>query len=294
LSTELHGRESAVSPGSHLNGVAAGAGVACRVRSKDGWAVRNAVLTVTDLAGSQAARAEADDDGLAVTGPLAPGTYTAIVMAPGYAPAARTTIVTASGPATLGTITLDRAAGADLPPPGRWTIDPAHSTITITARHMGLASVKGVINEFSGTIDIAEPVESSAVQARMQADSIDTGNKMRDDHLRSPDFLDVTAYPLIEYAGTGVTPQGDDRWTVDGELTLRGTTRPVQLDLTYQGTGPDPWGGQRAAFRATTEVHRKDFAINWNQPVAAHVVLVGWTLRVVLDIEAVQGELPEM
>jgi polyisoprenoid-binding protein YceI len=294
LSTELPGREDAVSPATHLNDTAAAAGVTARVRSKDGWAVRNAVLTVTDLAGSQAARADADDDGLAVTGPLAPGTYTAIVMAPGYAPAARTMIVTASGSATLGTVTLDRAAGVDLPPPGRWTIDPAHSTITITTRHMGLASVRGVISEFSGTIDISEPAERSTAQASMRADSIDTGNKMRDDHLRSPDFLDVSTYPLIEYAGTGVTPQGDDRWTVDGELTLHGITRPVQLDLTYQGTGPDPWGGQRAAFRATAELHRKDFAINWNQSVAAEVVLVGWVLRVVLDIEAVQGDLPEM
>lgn len=294
MSTELPGRDGAVPPGSHVNDAAAAAGVTVRVRSKDGWAVRNAVLTVTDLAGSQAARAGADDDGLAVTGPLPPATYTAIVIAPGYAPAARTVIVPASGSATLGTVTLDRATGAELPPPGRWTIDPAHSTITITTRHVGLASVKGVINEFSGTITIAEPPESSTVQARMSADSIDTGNKMRDDHLRSPDFLDTSAYPLIEYAGTGVTPQGDDRWTVDGELTLHGITRPVQLDLAYQGTGPDTWGGQRAAFSATAELHRKDFAINWNQPVAADVVMVGWVLRVALDIEAVQGDLPPM
>ena len=292
MSTELPVRDSAVSPGPHPGATAVAAGVTCRVRSKDGWSVRSAVLTVTDLSGGQAARAEADDDGLAMTGPLAPGTYTAIVMAPGYAPAARTAIVTASGSAALGTITLDRAASADLPPPGMWTIDPAHSAVTITARHMGLASVKGVINEFAGTIEIAEPAERSTVRARMRADSIDTGNKMRDDHLRSPDFLDVLMYPLIEYTGTGVTPHGDDRWTVDGELTLHGTTRPVQLDLTYQGTGPDPWGGQRAAFRATAELHRKDFAMNWNQPVAAEVVLVGWTLRIVLDIEVVQGDLP--
>ena len=294
MNTELPIWESTVSPSPHHNGAAAATGVTARVRSKDGWAVRNAVLTVTDLAGSQAARADADDDGLVMTGPLAPGTYTAIVMAPGYAPTARTTTVTASGFATLGAVTLDRAAGVDLPAPGRWTIDPAHSTITITARHMGLASVKGVINEFSGTIDIAQPVEWSAVQACMRADSIDTGSKMRDDHLRSSDFLDVSTYPLIKYTGTGVRSQGDGRWTVDGELTLHGITRPVPLDLTYQGTGPDPWGGQRAAFRATAELHRKDFAINWNQSVAAEVVLVGWVLRVVLDIEAVKGDLPEM
>jgi polyisoprenoid-binding protein YceI len=272
----------------------AGPGMTARVRSRDGWAVRNAVLTVTDLSGGQAARADGDDEGLMVTGPLAPGTYTAIVMAPGYAPAARTAVVTASGTATLGAVTLDRDDGVDLPPPGTWTIDPANSSITITARHMGLASVNGFINEFSGTIEIAEPAERSTVLARMQADSIDTGNKMRDDHMRSPDFLDVATYPLIEYHGTGATPQGGDRWRVDGQLTLRGTTRPVPLNLTYLGAGPDPWGGQRAAFRAITELHRRDFAIDWNQSVAAGVVLVGWVLKVVLDIEAVRGDLPEI
>lgn len=255
--------------------------------------MRSAVLTVTDLSGQQAARADGDDDGLAVTGPLAPGTYTAIIMAPGYAPAARTAVVTTSGSATLGPVILDRAGGTQLPPPGRWTIDPAHSSVRITARHMGLASVTGFIGEFSGTIDIAEPIERSAVQARMKADSIDTGNKMRDDHLRSADFLDVEVYPLIVYTGNGVTPQGDNHWPVAGELTLRGTTRPVQLDLAYLGTGPDQWGGQRAAFRATAELHRKDFAIDWNQSVAAGVVLVGWVLQITLDIEAAHGDLPE-
>jgi polyisoprenoid-binding protein YceI len=283
LSTEPTGREGGVIPQ---------AGVTARVRSKEGWAVRNAVLTVTDLSGGQAARADGDDEGRVVTGPVDPGTYTAIVMAPGYSPVARTVVVTASGTATLGAVALDRADGLELPPPGTWTIDPANSSITITARHMGLASVNGFINEFSGTIEIAEPAERSAVRARMQAASIDTGNTMRDDHMRSPDFLDVATYPLIEYAGTSVTPRGGDRWTVDGELTLRGTTRPVPLDLSYLGTGPDPWGGQRAAFRATTELHRKDFAIDWNQPIATGAVLVGWVLKVVLDIEAVQGDLP--
>jgi polyisoprenoid-binding protein YceI len=266
-------------------------GVTARVRSRDGWAVPGAVLTITDLAGSQAARAEGDEDGRLVTGPLAPGTYTAIVMAPGYSPAARTAVVTPSGSA-LGTVTLDRAGGADLPPPGRWSIDPAHSLIQVTARHMGLASITGRFGEFSGVIEIGEPVERSVVQAQLKAASIETGSTMRDDHLRSPDFLDVESYPLIAYTGTGVTAQGDDRWTVSGELTLRGTTRPVPLDLTYLGTGPDPWGGQRAAFQATAELHRQDFAIDWNQSLVTGVAMVGSTLRVTLDIEAVRGDLP--
>ena len=266
-------------------------GVSARVQSRDGWAVRGAVLTVTDLTGGQAARAEGDDEGRLVAGPLPPGTYTAIVMAPGYAPAARTAVVTASG-AALGTVSLDRAAGADLPPPGHWTIDPSHSSIQITARHMGLASVTGHFGDFSGSFEITEPVEGSVVQAQLKAASIDTGSSMRDDHLRSPDFLDAESHPVIVYAGTGVAAQGDDRWTVSGELTLRGTTRPVPLDLTYLGTGPDPWGGQRAAFRATAELHRQDFAMDWNQSLATGALLVGWVLRVTLDVEAVRGDLP--
>lgn len=268
-------------------------GVTARLRSKDGWAVRNAVLTVTDLTGQQAARADGGDDGVAATGPLAPGTYTAIVIAPGFEPAARTVVIGGGGTATLGTVTLTRAAsGAELPPPGKWTIDPVHSAVTITARHLGMASVTGSIGEFSGTVEIAEPVESSTVRAVMRADSIDTGNKVRDDHLRSPDFLDVASFPQIEYSGVSVVPQAGDRWTVEGSLTLRGTTKPVPLDLTYLGTAPDPWGGLRAAFRATAELRRQDFAMDWNQVLPGGSVLVGWVMRITLDIEAVQGDLP--
>ena len=271
--------------------VPASGSVTARVQSRDGWAVRGAVLTITDLTGGQVARAEGDDEGRLAAGPLAPGTYTAIVMAPGYAPAARTAVVTASGSA-LGPVALDRAGGAELPPPGHWTIDPAHSSIQITARHMGLATVTGHFAEFSGSFEIAEPVEGSVVQARLKAASIDTGSGMRDDHLRSPDFLNVQSNPLIVYAGRDVTAQGDNRWTVNGDLTLRGTTRPVPLDLAYLGTGPDPWGGQRAAFQAAAELHRQDFAMDWNQSLATGALLVGWVLRVVLDIEAVRGDLP--
>jgi polyisoprenoid-binding protein YceI len=294
VSTGLPDPESAPEQAPSNGASATAGGVTARVRGQDGWSVRNAVLTVTDLAGQQAARADGDDNGLLSTGPLSPGTYTAIIMAPGYQPVARTAVVAGSGTATLGAVTLDRAGGAPLPPSGRWTIDPAHSTVTITARHMGMASVSASISEFSGAIEIAEPIEQSTIQAQMRAESINTGNKMRDDHMRSPDFLDVANYPLIEYTGMGVTPQGDDRWTVEGNLTLRGTTRPVQLGLTYLGTTADPWGGQRAAFRAATELHRKDFAIDWNQPLPTGGILVGWVLRVTIDIEAVCGDLPEM
>jgi polyisoprenoid-binding protein YceI len=113
---------------------------------------------------------------------------------------------------------------------------------------------------------------------------------MRDDHLRTGDFLAAEEYPEITYHSTGLTPAGPDRWTVHGELRLRGVTRPVDLDLAYLGTGPDPWGGVRAAFHATTELRREDFAINYNQVLQTGLAMVGTTLKVELDIQAVQGE----
>ena len=128
------------------------------------------------------------------------------------------------------------------------------------------------------------------MEAVIRAASIDTGNGMRDGHLRSPDFLDVETYPEITYRSTGLTPAGPDRWTVHGELTLHGVARPVDLDLAYLGTGADPWGGTRAAFRATTELRREDFAMNYNQVVQAGIAAIGTTLKVELDIQAVQGD----
>ena len=141
-------------------------GLSARVRGSDGWAVPGAFLTVMDMTGQQAGHAGADEDGTVIAGPLAPGTYTAIITAPGYTPAARTAVIPASGQASLGVITVDRAADVALPPPGRWTIDPVHSAVTICARHLGLARIRGRVCEFAGEFEITEPVERSGVRAR--------------------------------------------------------------------------------------------------------------------------------
>ncbi|MEV4255036.1 YceI family protein, partial [Spirillospora sp. NPDC049652] len=203
--------------------------------------------------------------------------------------AASTLIVTAPGRADLGTVVLARAGGVELPPPGPWTIDPAHSSVAAIAQHLGLSSVRGRFASFEGRIDIAEPVERSRVVARIDAASIDTGTKVRDDHLRSADFLNAAEHPVIEYRGEGLTQQGPDRWTVHGQLTLNGHTRPVDLDLTYLGTGPDPWGGVRAAFRATTRLRRHDFGIRFNQILEAGIAAVGDSLKIELEVQAAQG-----
>lgn len=267
-------------------------GLTARIRTRDGWAVSHAVVTVTDGTGTQVVRAEADEEGgVRDTTELAPGAYTVIVTAVGYAPAASSAIVTASGRAAVGTVTLARQGGTELPPPGPWTVDPAHSSVGAVAQHLGISSVHGRFTEFAGSIDIApDEVAKSRVEAVISAASIDTGNAMRDGHLKSPDFLDVERHPQITYVSTGLTPAtGTDRWTVHGELTMHGVVRPVDLDLAYLGTGADPWGGTRAAFRATTELRREDFAMNYNQVLQAGIAAIGTTLKVELDIQAVQG-----
>jgi polyisoprenoid-binding protein YceI len=268
----------------------AGRGVTAQVQTTDGWPVSSAVLTITDTSGQQVARVSADADGKLVTEPLTQGIYTAIVTAPGFAPHARTAMVTASGSAVLGVVPMTRIGGVELPATGVWTIDPVHSTINVTARHLGIASVRGKFAEFAGKIEVNDPAERSTVTAVIKAASIDTGNKMRDDHLRSADFLNVDLHPTIEYIGTGIMPLGGEKWRVDGRLTLNAITRPVELELTYLGVGPDPWGGFRAAFRATTDLKREEFAITYNQVLQAGISAIGTTLRVELDIEAVQGD----
>ncbi|NJP51908.1 hypothetical protein HCJ93_18010 [Streptomyces sp. SBST2-5] len=267
-------------------------GLTARIRTRDGWAVSHAVVTVTDRTGAQVLRAEADAEGAVRDAtPLAPGAYTVIVTAVGYAPAAASALVTASGRAEVGTVTLARRGGTELPPPGPWTIDPAHSSVAAVARHLGISSVRGRFTEFTGSVEIApDDITTSRVEAVIAAASIDTGNDLRDTHLRSADFLDVERYPEITYRSTGLTEAGPDRWTVHGELAMRGVVRPVDLDLACLGTGEDPWGGTRAAFHATAELRREDFAMNYNQILQAGVAAIGTTLKVELDIQVVQGE----
>ncbi|GAA5060166.1 YceI family protein [Nocardia callitridis] len=271
-------------------------GLTARIRTAEGWPVPNAVLTVADLTGHQVARVNADETGAVATEPLPSGVLTAVLTATGFQPVARTVQVSAAGSARLGEITL--AASADviaLPPAGPWTIDPVHSTVMATARHLGIASIKARFGEVSGQLLVAEPFEQTTGHAEIKAGGIDTGNSMRDEHLRSPEFLDVDIYPVIGFSASGVRRTGSDTWVMPGELTLHGQSREVELDVTYGGYGPDPWGGVRAAFHAETLLHRNDFAIDYNAIVRAGVAAIGTTVKLDLDIEVVQGaQLPSM
>jgi polyisoprenoid-binding protein YceI len=266
-------------------------GLRASIRTAEGWAVENAVLTMTDLAGQQVARVVADPKGAVATEALPPGVYTAVITSPGHNPVARTAQIGSDGSGSLGDIILAPVAESiELPPPGIWTIDPMHSSVVATAKHLGIASIKARFAELSGQIVVGRPTEQSSVFAEIKAAAIDTGIKMRDDHLRSAEFLDVEAHPVIGFDSTGLRQRTAESWTLFGELTLHGERRKIELDLRYGGYGPDPWGGVRAAFHAETQLHRNDFAINYSAIVRAGVAAIGTNVKIELDIEAVQGD----
>jgi polyisoprenoid-binding protein YceI len=185
------------------------------------------------------------------------------------------------------TQTTRTVEGRELPPAGRYNIDPSHSEVAFIARHMMISKVRGRFRKFSGIIDIAENPEQSSVMATIDTDSIDTGDPDRDAHLRSAEFLDVERYPHITYRSTAVRAAGD-RFEVIGDLTVRDITRPVTLSVEYCGTVNDPWGKLRAGFLATTEINREDFEITWNQALEAGGFLVGKGVKIEIDVEAVR------
>src|SRR6516225_13845 len=145
---------------------------------------------------------------------------------------------------------------------GTWSIDPVHTEVGFTARHMVVAKVRGRFRTFSGEIVTgADPLDSS-VTAEIDLSSIDTGNEQRDAHIRSADFFEVETYPTMSYRSTGVRRDGDV-YILDGDLTLKGVTKPVELALELNGFGPDAYGGTRAGFTAIGEINRRDFGVNF-------------------------------
>jgi len=169
---------------------------------------------------------------------------------------------------------------------GSWSIDPAHSEVSFTVRHLMVSKVRGTFTGFSGSITIAEDPLASAVEATIDMASIDTRDAGRDAHLRSPDFFETDVYPTMTYRSVAVRPHGDD-FVVDGELTLHGVTRPVALHLELNGVSADPWGGTRAGFSAEAEINRKDFGVDITMPLDGGGVVVGDKNKVHLEIEAI-------
>jgi polyisoprenoid-binding protein YceI len=170
-------------------------------------------------------------------------------------------------------------------PPGRYEIDPVHSTIEFSTRFVA-ARVRGTFTAFAGTVEVAENLLDSAVTATIEVASVHTGVEARDEHLRSPDYFDAAQQPEATFTSTGLEADGD-RYTLRGDLTIRGTTRPVELDLYFTGDGQDHFGNFRIGFRASTRVSRSAFGVVGNVAGPAGQLLMGDATDLTLQVQAI-------
>jgi polyisoprenoid-binding protein YceI len=169
-----------------------------------------------------------------------------------------------------------------------WTIDPIHSEVGFSVRHMMVSKVRGRFTTFSGEIVTADDPTESSVTAEIDLSSINTGQEQRDEHIKSADFFEVETYPTMTYKSTGVRV-ADGEYILDGDLTLKGVTKSVPLRLELNGFGPDPYGGTRAGFTATGEINRRDFNVNFSAPMQNGGVVVADKITLHLEIEAVKA-----
>lgn len=176
-----------------------------------------------------------------------------------------------------------------LPSPGTYAFDKAHTEVGFVARHLIGTKVRGRFGEFDGTITIADPVEQSSVEAEVTAASINTGVEMRDDHLRTNDFLDVPNNPKLALKSTKMSKQSDTEWKVDADLTIRGVTRPVTFDVEFHGSGPGMQPGSEVfGLSATADIDRRDFGVSFNGMLEGGNIVVGNKVRIELEVEAVK------
>ncbi|MHB0929239.1 MAG: YceI family protein [Candidatus Nanopelagicales bacterium] len=166
---------------------------------------------------------------------------------------------------------------------GTWAIDPSHSEVGFTVRHLMVSKVRGTLAGVAGTITVSDA--EVAVAATVDAASINTRDENRDGHIKSADFFDVENHPTWTFASTGFQAKGNDI-KLTGDLTLRGVTKSVELDVEFVGVNTDPWGNTKAGFEAKGEINRKDFGVEWNAPLETGGVLVGEKVNIELNIQA--------
>jgi polyisoprenoid-binding protein YceI len=174
-----------------------------------------------------------------------------------------------------------------------WTIDPMHSHVAFSIKHMMISTVHGQFHQFSGTLELDDAdLSRSSASGAIEVASLDTGVANRDDHLRSAEFFDVGQFPEITYRSSLIEQTGDHTFRVSGDLTIRGVTREIALDVDYGGRRTDPQGQTRIGFNATGSLNRKDFGLVWNVALEAGGVMVGDTVRITIDAEAILQTAP--
>ena len=177
--------------------------------------------------------------------------------------------------------------GVEVPAAGTYAIDPTHTNAGFVARHLMVSKVRGRFSEVAGTFNIAEDPTQSSVEAVIKTKSIDTNEATRDAHLRSADFFDAETYPELTFRSTAVRPAGK-AWKIEGDLTIKDISRPVVLDLSFDGAIKDPWGGTRVGFSARTEIDREDWGLTWNAALETGGVVVSKKITIELEVEGVQ------
>jgi polyisoprenoid-binding protein YceI len=172
---------------------------------------------------------------------------------------------------------------------GTWAIDTSHSRLGFSVRHAGIATVRGSFTGFEGALvlDGASPANSSA-NVTVQAASFSTGSEQRDGHIRSADFLDAEKYPTLSFTSTEVRPDGDG-YVLVGDLTIRDTTRPIEIAVEVEGQAVDPFGNTRVGFSGEAQINRKDFGLTWNAALETGGLLVGEKVKITLDVSAIKS-----
>ncbi|HYG58646.1 MAG TPA: YceI family protein [Symbiobacteriaceae bacterium] len=170
-----------------------------------------------------------------------------------------------------------------------WVLDPAHTTLEFSVRHMMISTVKGRFSKVEGSLEAELPdLKSAVINVTVDAASIDTREAQRDAHLRSGDFLDVEQFPNLTFQSKAFEPAGDGTYKLYGDLTIHGVTRRTVWELTYEGQAKDPWGNQRAGFSAETRINRGDFGLVWNAVLETGGILVGDEVKISVQAEAIR------
>ncbi len=167
-----------------------------------------------------------------------------------------------------------------------WAIDPAHSQIQFKVRHMMISTVTGTFDKFRSEVEMTgEDLSTAKVFFEADTASIHTGSADRDNHLRSADFFDVENHPKLTFKATSIENAGDNEWKVKGDLTIRGVTRPITLDMEWNGVNKDPWGNMKAGLVVRGKINRKDYGLNWNAMLETGGVLVSDEVRVECEVQ---------
>lgn len=189
--------------------------------------------------------------------------------------------------ATAATDLVRTVDGRNVPTAGRYTLDPSHSEVGFVARHLVVTKVRGRFERYDVDVEIADRIEDSTLEVRIDAASVTTGNADRDAHLRGADFLDVDNHGQVVFRSSGVRPVSATEWKVDGALEIRGVSRPVTLDVEFLGEQRDPWGNPKLLATARTEIDREDWGLTWNAVLETGSVLVSKKIQIEIDVQAV-------